>query len=375
MPLGDAPSGPASSHARVAENDASMLRDSVLDLYFAAFFGDSPGLWEEQEMNRSGNALGTVIRLCLACCLLGLPAAPACARDDPSWQFAAVRKTMFASHTSYEFGNPFPPNQEPLSRLEFPVNSVWGGGAARMSLSRFSAGVEFLTSLADQESAGFKDSDWADDEMPDFLTNLGLSSCRLEPSYQVRADVDAGVADLVSLPEGFDLRPLMGFQWQRFSLVPHDGIQYNYEAPGKEPDVIPLPGDAIDFEQNWYRYFLGMRFGYEWRRPVQIHRLRLQAGLEWSYVYGENRDHHLLREGTRITEEKTVGDAWRASLGVLVGIAENLDLSVEADYLNVRSSGTHTLQNDDFELFLSWSNGVRVWSEQYGVSVRLGYRL
>lgn len=43
---------------------------------------------------------------------------------DPSWQFEIKQKTLINSHTSYEFGNPDPPYQQPLSRLEFPVNSA-----------------------------------------------------------------------------------------------------------------------------------------------------------------------------------------------------------------------------------------------------------
>jgi hypothetical protein len=327
-------------------------------------------------MVRSGNALETAIWLSLAFCFVGLTAIPASAGDmDSSWHFALTQKTMFSSHTSYEFGVPYEPMYSPLSRLEFPLNSVWGGLTLRKNLSRFSAGLEFLTSFANQESGRFKDSDWADDTMTDFLTNYGEADTRMEPSYHLRADVDMNVADLLSLSEAFDLRPLIGFQWQRLSLVPHDGFQYNYEAPGIPPVIIPLPGDAIDFEQNWYRYSLGMRFGYEVQPSGWFRRMKFQTGLEWSYVYGENRDHHLLREGTRITEERTRGDAWHATLGLLVGITGNLDLAVEADYLNVRSLGSHTLRNDDFDMLLTWMNGVRVWSEQCGVTIRLGYRL
>lgn len=309
----------------------------------------------------------------LACCLFWLQALPACAGEyDPSWQFAIKQKFLFNSHTSYEFGNPFAPYQKPLSRLEFPLDSVWGGFVVRKQLSRFSGGVEFLTSVADQEAGRFKDSDWEDEEGPGRLTTYSESSCRLTPSYQVAADIDMQVADLLHLPKGFDLRPLAGFRWQRFSLVVHDGTQYDYEASEQPPVVESLPGDGISFEQNWYQYFLGMRFGYEWQRLPWLQRLKLQTQLDWSYVTGENRDHHLLRVGNRITEEQTTGDAWHAALQVLFGITKNLDLGIEADYLKIQTTGTHTYRN--FDERYSWTDGVKVWSEQYGVTVNLRYR-
>lgn len=290
---------------------------------------------------------------------------------DPSWQFSIKQKTLFNSHTSYEFGNPGPPYQTPLSRLEFPVDSVWGGFEVRKQLSRFSAGIEFLSSISDQDSGRFKDSDWDDAAINGRLTNYGETACRLLPSYQVVADMDMQVADLVKLPGGFDLRPVTGFRWQQLSLLAHDGTQYDYNTPGLPPNIVPLPGATIAFDQSWYHCFLGMRFGYEWQRLAWLHRLKLKSQLDWSYVYGENMDRHLLR-GDRTTEQLTSGDAWHASLGVLLGLARNLDLELEADYLSIQTTGSHTLRDTGY--VENWSHGVKVWSEQFGLTFRLGYR-
>lgn len=285
------------------------------------------------------------------------------------WQISVKQKTLLNSHTSYEFGNPLPPYQQPLSKLEFPIDSVWSGVEMRRQFSRVSVGVGFLTTLLDQETGRFKDSDWADDSAPSRLTNYGETSCRLNPSYQVEADIDLQMADLLHLADGFDLRPVAGFRWQQLSLVAHDGTQYDYTVPGLPPDILPLSGDAITFEQNWYQYFLGVRLGYEWRRLSWLERLKLQTQLDWSYVTGDNLDHHLLRAGNRITEEQTDGNGWHASLGVLFGLRPGVDLGIDADYLMLDTSGTHTLRDDAYPTE-TWSNGVRVWSEQYGVTVR-----
>lgn len=321
----------------------------------------------------------TKIMLPLICLLSCLPvpvaraeiaALPSSASD---WQISVKQKTLVNSHTSYEFGNPLPPYQQPLSRLEFPIDSVWAGVELRRQFSRVSVGAGFLTTFTDQETGRFKDSDWEDDTTPGRLSIYGESSCRLNPSYQVNADIDLQVADLLHLPHGFDLRPVAGFRWQQFSLVAHDGTQYDYTTPGLPPDIQGIFGDSIDFEQNWYQYFLGVRLGYEWQHLSWLERLKLQTQLDWSYVMGSNRDHHLLRAGNRITEEQTDGNGWHASMGLLFGLRPGLDLEIDADYLKLDTSGTHTFRADVYPT-QTWNNGVRVWSEQYGVTVRAQFR-
>ena len=297
-------------------------------------------------------------------------AAPPKKAESP-WLLEAKVKRFMNSHTSYEFGNPFPPNQVPLSRLEFPLDSTWGGLEVRRSISRFSIGAEFLTSFADQETGTFKDSDWADDSSPLRLTNYGETDTRLKPSYQVRTDLDMQVADWLGLSKRLDLRPVIGFRWQRFSLVAHDGQQYNYDTPGDPPSVIPLPNDTIAFKQSWYHYFVGLKAGYDLGPQFGLHRLRLRTQLDWAYVEGANEDRHLLR-GDRVTRENTYGDAWHGLLEVLAGLTENVDLGVEFDYLRIRTTGTHELRFDSYDM--SWSNGVKVWSEQTSILLKLAYR-
>ena len=82
--------------------------------------------------------------------LISISNAPAGQANEQSeeaaknWQVGLRVKRFFKSHTSYEFGNPFPPGQVPLSRLEFPLDSWWAGFEARRSFSRWSVGLEAL---------------------------------------------------------------------------------------------------------------------------------------------------------------------------------------------------------------------------------------
>ncbi len=318
--------------------------------------------------------LTAIAKLMLVCAAIITPtvyAGTEANSTEPTWQFEIKEKTLFNSHTSYQFANPLPPYQDPLSRLEFPVNSAWAGFEIRKRLPRFSGEIEFLTTIADQDTGRFKDTDWSDDTMPGRLTNYGETDTRLNPSFQVGADIDIQVADLLRLPEHFDFRPVLGFNWQQLSLLVHDGTQYNYDIAGAPPIIVSLPGSAISFEQDWYRYFLGLRFGYQWTSLPYLHHVKLQTQADWSYVRGNNLDRHLLR-GDRVTLEDTTGDAWHGSLGVLIGLTQNVELGLTADYLFIQTSGTHTWREQGFNE--SWSNGVKVWSEQLGLQVKLGYR-
>jgi hypothetical protein len=283
----------------------------------------------------------------------------AAAEGEKPWSAELHIKRYFGSHTSYEFGNPFPPYQVPLSRLEFPLNTWWAGGEFRRSFSRISAGVEVLRNVSRESDGSFKDSDWDDEARPGVKTIYSESQCRMEPSYMVRGDVDLKVADWLGLPVWFDLRPVAGVRWQRFELVSHDGVQTN-PAPGDNNPPTPLPGDTIRFEQTYWHYFLGIRTAYDLGRHIHASRLKLLCQLDWAYVDGDNRDHHLLREGSRMTYEKIRCHAWHASLGLKAGLTKNINAGVEAEYLLIRTRGSHRLVNDLFNIDMSFDHGVKV---------------
>jgi hypothetical protein len=319
-----------------------------------------------------GNLLHHLV--CLPAILLVLAGFPAiaAAEDDKPWSAELHVKRYFGSHTSYEFGNPFPPYQVPLSRLEFPLNTWWAGGEFRRSFPRISVGVEVLRNVSRESDGSFRDSDWDDEARPNVKTIYSESQCRMEPSYMVRGDVDLKVADWLGLPVWFDLRPVVGVRWQRFELVSHDGVQ-TYPAPGDNTPPTPLPGDGIRFEQTYWHYFLGIRTAYDLGRHIHASRLKFLSQLDWAYVDGDNRDHHLLREGNRMTYEKTSGHAWHASLGLKAGLTQNINAGVEAEYLLIRTRGSHRLVNDRFNIDMSFDHGVKVWSEQMSLMVSLEY--
>ena len=309
--------------------------------------------------------------------LTGFPAVTAAEEEKPSapekaWSAELRVKRYFGSHTSFEFGNPFPPYQTPLSRLEFPLNTWWAGGEFRRSFSRISAGIEVMSNVSRESDGSFKDSDWDDDAKPGVLTVYSEAQCRMEPSYMVRGDADLKIADWLGMPAWLDLRPVAGIRWQRFNLLAHNGLQ-TYPAPGDTTPPDPLPGEAIRFEQNYWHYFLGIRAAYDLERHMKIPRLKVFGQLDWAYVDGDNSDHHLLRAGDHWTYEKTRGDAWHASLGIKSGLTKSINAGVEAEYLLIRTTGTHRWVNEVFGWNESSDHGVKAWSEQMSLMMSLEY--
>jgi hypothetical protein len=286
---------------------------------------------------------------------------------EKAWLAELHVKRYFGSHTSYEFGNPLSPYQAPLSRLEFPLDIWWAGGEVRRSFPRISVGVEVLINVSRESDGSFKDSDWTDGTKPDVKTVYSESECRMEPSYMVRGDVDLTVADWLGLPVWFDLRPVVGFRWQRFELVAHDGVETLPAPP------ISFAGDAIRFTQTYWQYFLGIRTAYDLGRHIKTLPLKLLCQLDWAYVDGDNSDHHLLRAGNRWTYEKTSGEAWHASLGFKAALTKNINAGMEAEYLLIQTKGSHRLVNNVYDMDISWNNGVKAWSEQMNLMINLEY--
>lgn len=311
----------------------------------------------------------------IALMLTGIFPAIAAAKDEKApapekkWSAELQVKRYFGSHTSYEFGTSGHPYWAPLSRLEFPMNTWWLGGEVRRSFSRFSVGTEALFAVPMDSDLSFKDSDWTDSEHTNVKTIYSEAQCRVEPSYMIRGDVDLKIADWVGLPGSFDLRPVAGFRWQRLDFEVHNAVE-SLPAP-----PFHAPGNVIRFRQTYWQYFLGIKASYDLGKHIDVPRLKLLGQLDWAYAEGSNSDDHLLRGdgGNRMTYEKTKGDAWHASLALKAGLSENINAGLEFEYLRIMSIGTHQWQHDIYNTDESWDNGVKVWSEQMSMMLKLEY--
>ncbi len=101
----------------------------------------------------------------------------------PDWRYSIGVKKFFNSFTSYQFPNPFPPNQDPLSRLEFPIDQWFFGGDYEY-LSRFwSARFESWVNINKESRSRMQDSDWDHEDLPFQKTIFSESNCRLNSGW------------------------------------------------------------------------------------------------------------------------------------------------------------------------------------------------
>lgn len=213
-----------------------------------------------------------------------------------------------------------------------------------------------------------RDSDWDDEDNPNQKTIYSESLCRLDPSYFIEVEGTLKVSDWLGLPRGVDLRPVIGYRWQKFNLVAHDGSQVSI---GEQP--VTLPGNGIYFDQTFKQIFLGLRFNLDLGKWGWLGRLTTLAQIDWAYVEGSNQDLHLLRTGMRYTYDDTIGQAWHESIGLKAHLSKHLNLTLKADFLQIETTGTHRLVNAPLGMELKWSNGVKVWSDQNSLSLILEF--
>ncbi|MEI8349970.1 MAG: omptin family outer membrane protease [Candidatus Omnitrophota bacterium] len=302
--------------------------------------------------------------------LSGLTFNAIAAQSEQNWEFKLDSKYFFASHTSYQFGNPYIGSDMPLSRLEFPINNLWMGAGLRRNFARYSIGINALSSAMRNTRGRMKDSDWENTDDLSERTIFSTSANRMNYGIIAGGDVDLKVSDWLNFAPSLDIRPLVGFQWQKFSFTVHDGVQHYY-SPSAPDD--PLPGNLLDFEQVYWQYFAGFRSSWDMGRPFKLPPLKLLTEFHGGYVTGYNKDHHLLK-GDRYTFETTDGYCFYASLGLEAQLTKNISLGTGIDYLMIRTTGKHNWRYNAVGVDSIWNNGVKVYSDQIGINLNLTYR-
>ncbi len=279
------------------------------------------------------------------------------------YQNAAIRKYI-NSFVSYQFPNPFPPYQDPLSRLEFPFDQWFlelgaGFGSTWWSIhGRGSINVSTLSALKMQ------DSDWDDENAPFQKTIFSESKCRLDRGYT--ADV---WLEFAGLGAPFDwLAPLVGYRHQYFRFTTYDGVQGDITGT-----VYDLPGNGIEYEQIFDHFYAGavlrrsLVFGTQSYTPTVVD---LSVQFDVGTVRGRNEDLHLLRAGERITRDDTKGISWHVGVATSCRISNRLKAKLMGDFLRVETKGTHNLTNPVFGIDFTF-DGARVWSDQASIAAAL----
>ncbi len=285
--------------------------------------------------------------------------APTCAKQTSGEAILGVRK-LANSFTSYQFPNPFPPNQDPLSRLEFPIDQWFVGIKAGYSLGCLSLLAEGWTNVNQESGFQMQDSDWDDDQNPSQKTIFSESKCTLNGGYM--ADIGLAIGRGCN---PVSIRPIAGCRFQYFDFTTHDGIQM--DANG---NVADLPGKGIKFQQSYQHYFLGGIFKGQlgtFRSPCYSRALLLTVQGDAAVVDGRNEDRHLLRAGDRVTEERTKGYCWHVALGTSLDLSNLLRLRLEGDFKRITTTGSHNLSNPAFNIDFSF-DGAKAWSDQASIT-------
>ncbi|HMK35926.1 MAG TPA: omptin family outer membrane protease [Desulfomonilaceae bacterium] len=273
-------------------------------------------------------------------------------------------KKFLNSFTSYEFPNPFAPQQNPLSRLEFPVDQWFLGVKQAYKAQTWSLTGEFWINVNRESSLKMQDSDWDDDLIPVQKTVFSESDCRLNRGLMF----DVGVTLPTPLTVSSYLRPVAGWRYQHFFFTTHDGYQAELGNGGSS-----LPGDGIDFKQTFSQCYIGGTLQTSFNPPVLREFVPpASVGLQCDYaiVNAVNEDLHLWRIGHRVTTEQTLGHCWHVSANVGWMRAGSFTARFEVDFKRLITHGDHRLSN----LALDFSfGGARVWSDQASVSAFAEY--
>jgi hypothetical protein len=285
------------------------------------------------------------------------------------WSLDYRVRSVHSSYTSYEFGMPeyIPGNWAPLSKLEFPINSVWHGIEILRQTPRTNMRFNWMMPIGDGINGEMHDYDWMDPGA-DF-TDLGITRQRWNDGQMIDYNLQFKLFDSLLLPVEFWLS--CGFRWQRLDITGYDFTQVK-EGNVWPPNPYHYDGDVITFNQQYSTEYIGGEFR---KTLAWVPSLPLQLRLTGDYgaTQGYNCDHHLLREGDRYTMETTTGDTLHYALSAELSIAPKITLGAQYDQLFIRTRGTHRWYNEPYGIDEVWTNGVRVQSDQSWFTIYLRF--
>lgn len=287
------------------------------------------------------------------------------------WTIDYRYRALAGSGLTSTFGTSQPPptGYAPLSQLNFPLNSSWHG--IRIERDQPTWGVHFEWMAPQQGIDGqMTDCDWRYSAPPSpdqQFTDLGYAWEHFAEGQMVNLGLDFQLCDHVyRFP--IEVWPTIGFRWQRFDIDCHDGAQPKYDNQWL-PTSDQYPGNVITFNQQFYVAYLGGQF----RLRIRSVLLTLQA--DWGYTWAYNIDHHLDCAGDLYTMEATEGNSWHLGFTAEVPVTCHFSFGFQCDHLEIRTSGTHHLQNLPLGEDYSWTNGVSVDSNQTLLMAFLRFRL
>jgi hypothetical protein len=292
------------------------------------------------------------------------------------WMALGVRKYI-NSFSSYEFPNPFGP-QDPLSRLEWPWEQVFGVAKAGWAFRTFELKMEYASTALLPSGLKAQDSDWEDPNHPNQKTTFS----------QGKAKPRGWTFDLsttIPVPAVSNVKGIVGYRKQQFKFTYTDVLQSSiWDGAGYIPVVRGFfPGAGIEFSQYFTHWYVGgvtewtfdpSQYFYSCSSPLfPCLVLRLQADV--GYATATNHDQHLLRTVAGVPQDRhsyedSRGSSWHVNglVGIYAGCEKNIRLDIEADFIRIKTTGSHQLTQSPAVINLTWS-GADVWSDQAYVGI------
>jgi outer membrane protease len=304
------------------------------------------------------------LTLVMYVCLSGVPcSAQEILRypQNPGFYQSMELTKFLNSFTSYEFPNPFPPNQSPLSRLEFPIDQWFLGLVTSYAAPSWTLRAEGWINLNNESGRKMQDSDWDDDSNTGQKTIFSESNCRLNRGVLV----DVACSFATPLETSFFLRPVVGYRYQRFLFTTHDGFQGSLDG-----EALDLPGDGIEFKQSFEHWYVGGICS----SSIDLSALsgafpsvRFEFQADYAFVRAKNEDLHLLRVGDHITSDSTRGHCWHLAVGLDLLVSQYMAARLCGDFKRILTDGSHRLTNSLIPIDFSF-DGSHVWSDQASIS-------
>lgn len=279
------------------------------------------------------------------------------------WTLDYRCRVLGGSGTSAEWGTPeLPPlGWNPLTHLDFPVNSLWHG--LRGSVEERTWDIHFEWMMPQQGITGDTvNCDWNPPNPDGSYTDLGKSSARWSDGWGQMIDIGGEFRwkeTLFGLP--IEVWPTVGFRWQRFQLTCFDLFQYKENNVWLDPPDY-YSDDSIDFNQQYYMAYYGGQF------RTRVGNISMMFQADWGYTWAYNVAHYLLVDGDRYTMDNTYGGSWHLAFNAAVPLDERIAIGFQVDYLQIFTEGKHHLLNLPVGQDMVWSHGVKVLSNQAGVT-------
>ena len=294
-------------------------------------------------------------------------------RPCRTWYVDGRIQSMFSSQTSYQFGTPplaGGPQFAPLSKLDFGLDSIWGGVRVGVQKPNLDIHFEWLTPMAQSINGSLTDYDWS--VAGGAPASISQSATRFNDGQKLELEGDYKWSDCF-LGTQMELWPLAGFRFQRFDMTAYNGLQLVNDGtiPGIPAVGTPIPvagGNSLSLNQQYYIGYAGAqlrRYIERECRPPIMFALQFDVGATWGYT----TDDHILRG--RIITLNTSGQTVHLALIADAPFNCHTSVGLQVDHSDTCTWGS--IRESDNPALGSWTNGVQANSAQSSITGYLRY--